>query len=81
MDKSESESVIVNENYMVESESESVHKSINTNKEKDAIDETDHEEPSVTDNPFINEPIYFNLFECVKNILNRLDATCKRACM
>ena len=35
----------------------------------------------VTDNPVINEPIYFNLFECGKNILNRLDATCEQACM
>ena len=27
------------------------------------------------------ETIYFNLFECGKNILNGLDATCKRAYM
>ena len=27
------------------------------------------------------EPIYFDIFKCGKNILNRLDATCKRACM
>ena len=39
MDKGESESVIVDESYMEESESESVHKIINTNKEKYAIDE------------------------------------------
>ena len=64
-----------------ESESESFHKSINNKKEKYAIDETKHEEPSVTDNPVINELIYFNLFECGKNILNRLDAMCEQSCM
>ena len=35
----------------------------------------------VTDNPVINEPRYLNLFEYGKNIVNRLDATCKKACM
>ena len=35
----------------------------------------------VTDNPVVKEPIYFNLFECGKNISNIIDATCKRACM
>ena len=35
----------------------------------------------VTDNPVINEPRYFNLLECGRNILNRIDATCKQACM
>ena len=35
----------------------------------------------VTNNQVINEPIYFNLFECGKNLLNKLDATCKGACM
>ena len=38
--KSKSESVIVNESSTNKSESESVHKIINTNKEKDTIDET-----------------------------------------
>ena len=64
---------------MEESESESVHKIIN--EEKGAIDEIEHEEPTVTDNPVVKEPIYFNLFECGKNIFKRLDAMCKRACM
>ena len=50
-------------------------------KKNDAIDETEHAEPTITDNPVINEPSYFNLFKCGKNILNRLDATRKRACM
>ena len=62
---------------MEESESENVHKSINTNKEKDAIDETEHGEPLVKDNPVINEPRYFNLFKCSKNLLNRLDVACE----
>ena len=35
----------------------------------------------VTDNPSINEPSYFNLFECGKNFLNNIDTTCERACM
>ena len=59
----------------------SIHKSINTNKVKYAIDETEAEEPSVTDNPVTNEPSYFSLFECGNFFLNKLDATCERACM
>ena len=42
-DDIESEIVIVNEISTEESESERFHKSINTNKEKDAIDETEGE--------------------------------------
>ena len=30
------------------------------------MDETENEEPLVTDNPVINEPSYFNPFKCVK---------------
>ena len=52
-------------------------KSINTSKEKYSIDETEDEEPLVTDDPFINETSYFNLFKCGKKILNNLDATCE----
>ena len=81
MGKSESVSVIVHESSTDESESESVHKSINENKEQYAIDETENEEPSVTHNPVINEPSCFNLFECGKNFLKNLDAMCERACM
>ena len=55
--------------------------SINTNKEKDSINETEHEEPLVTNNPVIKEPRYYKPFECGKNILNSLDVTCKQACM
>ena len=79
--ESESESLIVDGSSTDESESESVHKSINTEKEKDEIDETEDEEPPETDNPVINDTIYFNLFEWSKHTLNRLDATCGRACM
>ena len=45
------------------------------------MDETEEEEPSVSDNPVINKPIYFNLLECGENFLNKLDVMCERACM
>ena len=51
------------------------------NKEKDAKNEAYHEEPSLTDNPVIKNPNYFNIFECGNVLLNKLNATCKRACM
>ena len=73
-DKSESEIGIVDEISTEESKSKRVHKSINKNKEKYVIDEKKDEEPSVTDNPVINEPIYFNLFGCGINPLNKIDA-------
>ena len=57
------------------------HKSVNTNEEKYAIDETEDEEPSVIDNPVINELIYFNLFKCGKNFLNNLDTTYEQSFM
>ena len=66
---------------MEESGSEIVHQSINTNKEKYAIDETEHENPLVTDNPVINDLSYLNLFECGKNIFYMLDAMCRRVCV
>ena len=48
--------------------------------EKDSKNEAEHEEPTGTDDPiFVKEPRYFNIFECGKNILNRLGATCERA--
>ena len=43
MDKGESESVIIDKSSMGESKSESAHKIINSKKEKDAIDETEHD--------------------------------------
>ena len=58
-----------------------VNKSINTKQEKDTIDETEHEETLVTNNLVINEPRYVKLFECGRNILNRIDATYKQVCM
>ena len=54
---------------------------VSTQIRKNSISETYHEEPLVTGNIVTIEPIYFNLFKCDTNILNRLDATCKRACM
>ena len=80
-DEGESECVIVNESSTGESESESIQKITNTNKVKYAIYETEHGKLSVTDNTFIKETRYFNLFKCGKNILNRLDATCEQYCM
>ena len=68
-DEGKSESVIIDESFMKESESENLHKSINTNEEKYAIDETEHEQPLVTYNPVSNEPSYINLFECSKKYL------------
>ena len=79
--KSEKERVIVNESSTDESESKIVHKGINTNKVKYEIDETEDEEPLVTDNQDINEPSYFNLFQCGKKILKNLDSVCERSCM
>ena len=81
MGKSESQSVIVNGNSIEESKSERVHKSINTNKEKYAIDETKYEEHLVTENLVINDLIYFNLFKCGKTFPDNVYATCERACM
>ena len=64
-DESESKVAITDEDllqvyYTDKSESESAHRSINTNKGKYEIDETEDEEPLVTDNLVINELIYFN---------------------
>ena len=63
-----------------ESESECVLKNIN--KGKDANNESDHEEPMVTNDIIVvKDPIHFNIFVCRKNCLNSIDATCERACM
>ena len=35
----------------------------------------------VRDDPVVKDPSYFNILECGKNILNKIHATCKRACM
>ena len=62
MDDRKSESVHVNESSMEESESEIIHKSINTKKLKYSIYDIEDEEPLVTYNPVINEPSFLNLF-------------------
>ena len=61
--------------------SKSVHVSINRNVLKDVMNETNDSETSVTDNPFINAPIYFELFDCGKIFLKNIDATCEQAYM
>ena len=48
---------------------------------KNAKNEAEHEEHTVPYDPFIKETIYFNIFEFGNNLLNKLDARCKRACM
>ena len=73
-DEDESKRIIVDESSMEESESECVYKIVN--KEKDAKNEADHEEPTVTDVPFVKEPGYFNIFKFGKNILKKIDAAC-----
>ena len=59
-DEDESKSIIVDESSMEESESECVHK--NTNKEKDAKNEADYDEPLVTYDPVDKDTSYFNIF-------------------
>ena len=58
-DKDESKCIIVNEWYREEEKSEFV-----TNKQKDAKNEVTYD-----------VPIYFNVFECGRNILERLDVS------
>ena len=64
MDESELKTFIVNACSSDESKLKRVHIIVNTNEVKDAMNETKYEEPSFTDNSFINAPIYFNLIEC-----------------
>ena len=52
-------------------------RSKNINKQKYAKSETDYEEYLVTD----EVPSYFNIFECGRNILKRIDVTYEQACM
>ena len=78
-EKDEWKRIIINESYTTESKSESAHKIVN--KEKDAKNEADQEEPTVTDDPVIKEPSYYKKFERGSNILNKLDAMYERACM
>ena len=72
-DEDESKGIIV-ENYSTEEyESECVQKNIN--KQKDAYNEAEYEESSVID----EEPRYFNIFECGRNILNIIDVKHEQA--
>ena len=48
---------------------------------KNTNNETDNEKTLVKNSSVVREKIYFNLLDCGKNILNRLYATCERACM
>ena len=59
--KSKSKSIIIGESSMEESESECIHKSIN--KERNTMNEADHEVPFVWGNTFVKKMIYFNIFE------------------
>ena len=70
-----SKGIIVNKCFTEEDESECFQKNIN--KQKDANNKANYEEYSVTD----EVPSYFNIFECGRNILNRLDVMNERACM
>ena len=60
---------------MEEDELKCIHKNIN--KQKDAKNETEYEESSVTD----EVPKCFKILKCGSNILDRLDVTYERACM
>ena len=66
-DKDESKGIIIDECSTEEDESECVQKNIN--KQKYTKHEAEYEESSVTH----EVPSYFNIFGCVRNILNRLD--------
>ena len=46
-------------------------------RKKDTNNEVEYEEFSVTD----EVPRYFNIFECGRNILNKLDVTYEQACL
>ena len=81
MDKSKSERVIINKCSLDDSESKSVHISVNMSEVKYAKNETNDEETWVTDNSVINASKYFNLFECSNLFLNTFYAMCDQACM
>ena len=66
-EKDELKGIIVDKCSTEEEKQECVH--ININKQKDAKNEEEYEEYSVTD----EVPSYFNIYKCGKNPLNRLD--------
>ena len=73
-DDKKSEICIANVYSTDYNESKRSHISVNTSVVKDSMNETNYEEPSITDNSFINSPSYFKLFECSKSLLSNLDA-------
>ena len=81
MDENKSKMVIIDACYLENIESKSAHIVVYTSKVKNANNETRDEEPLVTDNSVITAPSYFKVFECAKNFLNKIDATCEQACM
>ena len=62
MDKDESKSIVGDEISTEESESECVNKKIHI--EKDANNEAEYEEHTVTYDIFVKETSYFNIFKC-----------------
>ena len=74
-DEDKSKGIIINECSTEEDKSECV--DINTNKQKEANNEAEYEESSVTH----EVTIYVNIYECGRSILNRLDMTYELACM
>ena len=75
MDKDESKGITIDKYSTEEDKSECVQKDIN--KQKDAKNEAEYEEYSVPH----EVPIYFNIFKCGGNLLNRIDVTYEQACM
>ena len=71
-DEDESKGIIVNECSTEEDESE-----CGIIKQKDANNEIEYDESSVTN----DVPSYFNVFECGRKILDRLDLLYEQACM
>ena len=69
MEEDESKCIIVNESSTDEDKPECTDENIN--KIKDSNNEAEYEIFSVTH----EVPIYFNIFECGRNILNRIDLT------
>ena len=66
-DKDESKSITIDKCSTKEDESECIQKTIN--RQKDTNNEAEYEGSSVID----EVPIYSNISECGRNILNRLD--------
>ena len=59
--KSEPKRVIFNACIFDKIESKSFHISVNASEVKDSMNETNDEEPSVTDNSVVNAPSYFKI--------------------